>query len=110
MADTPENKNAEADLGSKEQEIYDQRLDKARKWKDSGFNPYGNGYRPQHLAADILARHGNQSMEELEKAEPTSYDVAGRIVAVRSFGKVAFVKPGEGVKGLVPTSRLLRIV
>jgi lysyl-tRNA synthetase, class II len=92
MADTPENKSAEADLGSKEQEIYDQRLEKARKWRDSGFNPYGNGYRPQHLAADILARHGGQSMEELEKAEPTSYDVAGRIVAVRSFGKAAFVK------------------
>ncbi len=92
MADTPENKNAEADLGSKEQEIYDQRLEKARKWRDSGFNPYGNGYRPQHLAAEIHARHGNQSMEEIEKAEPASYDVAGRIVAVRSFGKAAFVK------------------
>ncbi|HYO71400.1 MAG TPA: amino acid--tRNA ligase-related protein, partial [Archangium sp.] len=92
MADTPENKNAEADLGSKEQEIYDQRLEKARKWRDSGFNPYGNGYRPQHLAAEIVACHGSQSMEEIEKAGPAVYDVAGRIVAVRSFGKAAFVK------------------
>ncbi|WNG16201.1 lysine--tRNA ligase [Cystobacter fuscus] len=92
MSDTPENKTAEVDLGSKEQEIYAQRLDKARKWKDSGFNPYGNGYRPQHLAADILARHDKQTTEEIEQAGPVAYDVAGRIVAVRSFGKAAFVK------------------
>ena len=92
MSDTPENKTAEVDHGSKEQEIYAQRLEKARKWKDAGFNPYGNGYRPEHLAADILARHESQSTEDIEKAGPLAYDVAGRIVAVRSFGKAAFVK------------------
>jgi lysyl-tRNA synthetase class 2 len=57
MAETPENKSGEAaDLGSKEQEIYQSRLDKAAKWKESGFNPYGNGYVPKHLAGDIAAR------------------------------------------------------
>jgi lysyl-tRNA synthetase class 2 len=92
MAETPENKTAEVDLGSKEQEIYAQRLEKAQKWREAGFNPYGNGYRPQHQAADIHARHGQQSTEELEQAPPLTYDVAGRIVAVRSFGKAAFIK------------------
>ncbi|MBU8899188.1 lysine--tRNA ligase [Corallococcus sp. H22C18031201] len=82
----------EADLGSKEQEIYQQRLDKAAKWRDSGFNPYGNGYRPQHTAAEIVAKHADQSAEELEKAATAPYDVAGRIVAMRSFGKAAFIK------------------
>ena len=92
MSDTPENKTAEVDLGSKEQEIYAQRQEKARKWKDSGYNPYGNGYRPEHLAADIVQRHEAQSTEDIEKAGPLAYDVAGRIIAVRSFGKAAFVK------------------
>jgi len=94
MAET-ENKSektaGEADLGTKEQEIYDQRLEKAAKWREAGFNPYGNGHKPQHLAADILAKHANQSPEELEQT-PATYDVAGRMVAMRSFGKAAFIK------------------
>ncbi|HSP79087.1 MAG TPA: lysine--tRNA ligase, partial [Myxococcaceae bacterium] len=65
MAETQENKTAEVDLGSKEQEIYAQRQEKAQKWREAGFNPYGNGYRPEHLAADIHARPGQQSPEEL---------------------------------------------
>src|SRR5687768_9239950 len=95
MAD-PENKSdksaeADSDHGSKEQEIYQQRLDKAAKWRDAGFNPYGNGFRPEHQAAEIHARHGSQSTEELDQ-NPVTYTVAGRIVAMRTFGKAAFIK------------------
>ncbi|WP_342374729.1 lysine--tRNA ligase [Myxococcus stipitatus] len=86
MADDQNN-----DLGSKEQEIYDQRLEKAAKWREAGFNPYGNGHRPQHLAADILAKHADDTAESLEQT-PVTYDVAGRLVAMRSFGKAAFIK------------------
>jgi lysyl-tRNA synthetase, class II len=92
MAESSENKAAEADLGSKEQEIYAQRLDKAAKWREAGFNPYGNGYRPKSLASEVQACHGHQSVEELEQAPPTTYDIAGRIIALRSFGKAAFIK------------------
>ncbi|HYX90791.1 MAG TPA: lysine--tRNA ligase [Myxococcaceae bacterium] len=78
---------------TKEQEIYEQRLDKARKWRELGLHPWGHGYRPEHQAADIHGRHGSQSLEELERLSPApSYSVAGRIVAMRSFGKAAFVK------------------
>ncbi|WP_224370865.1 lysine--tRNA ligase [Hyalangium versicolor] len=94
MAET-ENKTdkvAEADLGSKEQEIYQQRLDKAGKWREAGFNPYGNGYRPEHLAAEIHAKHSSQSAEDLEKGPPTTYTVAGRIISRSGFGKAAFIK------------------
>ncbi|MCP3169156.1 lysine--tRNA ligase [Myxococcus qinghaiensis] len=86
MADDQNN-----DLGSKEQEIYDQRLEKAAKWREAGFNPYGNGHRPQHLAADILAKHADATPEALEQT-PATYEVAGRLVAMRSFGKAAFIK------------------
>ncbi|HZA13539.1 MAG TPA: lysine--tRNA ligase [Myxococcaceae bacterium] len=78
---------------SKEQEIYEQRLEKARKWRELGANPWGNGYRPEHLAAEVHARHGQQSAAELEALSPApTYNVAGRMVALRSFGKAAFVK------------------
>jgi len=86
MADDQNN-----ELGSKEQEIYDQRLEKAAKWREAGFNPYGNGHRPQHLAADILAKHADATPEALEQT-PATYEVAGRLVAMRSFGKAAFIK------------------
>ncbi|MGA9525256.1 MAG: lysine--tRNA ligase [Myxococcaceae bacterium] len=79
------------ELGTKEQEIYSQRLDKAQKWREKGANPWGNGYRPAHLAAQIHAAHGEQTPEQVEQANAT-YDIAGRIVALRSFGKAAFIK------------------
>jgi lysyl-tRNA synthetase class 2 len=82
----------DAPLGTKEQEIYDSRLEKAGKWKELGVHPWGNGYRPDHLAAEIHARHGSQSAEEMEKAPASVYRVAGRVVAVRSFGKAAFLQ------------------
>ena len=81
-----------ADEGSKEAEIYAQRLEKAQKWRELGANPWGNGYRPQHVAHEIEEKHGHQKIEDFETAPPTAYDVAGRIVAMRSFGKAGFIK------------------
>src|SRR5215218_5112222 len=92
MSDETKKTMEDKDLGSKEQEMYAQRLDKAGKWKAAGANPYGNGFRPTHLAADILGRHQGDSAEQLEASPPPAYTVAGRIVAMRSFGKAAFIK------------------
>jgi lysyl-tRNA synthetase class 2 len=77
--------------GSKEQEIYAQRLDKAQKWREAGFNPYGNGYTPRHLMGEVQAAHKDATPEQLDEAKPV-YDVAGRIILLRSFGKMAFLK------------------
>jgi len=78
--------------GKKEHEIYESRLEKAQKWRDLGANPWGNGLRPKHLAAEVINAHGNQSAEELERSQRPTYQVAGRVVALRSFGKAAFIK------------------
>src|SRR6266851_2327772 len=88
MAD-PESGTSE---GKKEHEIYESRLEKARKWRELGFNPWGNGYRPEHLAADVIDAHREQSAEQLEAAVGPAYHVAGRVIALRSFGKAAFLK------------------
>src|SRR6185295_3696843 len=75
---------------SKETEIYEERLAKAQKWRELKANPWGNGYRPEHLAGDITKRHEKDTPEQLEQSKPR-YQVAGRVVAVRSFGKAAFI-------------------
>jgi lysyl-tRNA synthetase class 2 len=80
-----------AELGKKEQELYEARLAKAARWRELGLNPYGNGYRPEHTAGEIHQRHSDQPAELLD-AESREYDVAGRVVAMRSFGKAAFIK------------------
>ena len=75
---------------SKEEEIYEERLAKSKRWRELGANPWGNGYQPQHLAADIQRTHEKDETAALEQSKPR-YAVAGRVVAVRSFGKAAFI-------------------
>ncbi|HEY1333014.1 MAG TPA: amino acid--tRNA ligase-related protein, partial [Myxococcaceae bacterium] len=76
---------------AKEHELYEQRLEKAGRWRALGTNPFGNGFRPADLAADIAAKHAADTAEQLEASKP-DYSIAGRVVAVRSFGKAAFIK------------------
>jgi lysyl-tRNA synthetase class 2 len=79
------------DLGTTEREIIAQRLKKAEALRALGVNPYGNGHAPRHLAADLQARYGDQPVERIA-ADPASWSVAGRVLAVRSFGKAAFLR------------------
>jgi len=81
----------DADLNRKEQEIYALRQEKARKWRERGVNPWSSGYRPKNLIAPILEKHGKQTAEELE-ANAAEYEITGRMMALRSFGKAAFIK------------------
>jgi lysyl-tRNA synthetase class 2 len=79
------------DLGTTEREIIAQRLKKAEALRALGVNPYGNGHAPRHLAADVQARYGEQPAEQIA-ADPGSWSIAGRVLAVRSFGKAAFLR------------------
>jgi lysyl-tRNA synthetase class 2 len=79
------------ELGATEREIIAQRVRKAEELKKLGVNPFGNGQAPRQLAADLHARYGEQPAAEIGK-DPGSWSVAGRVLAVRSFGKAAFLK------------------
>ena len=79
------------DLGTTEREMVAQRLKKAEALRQLGVNPYGNGIAPRHLASDLRARYGSQTAEEIAR-DPESWSVAGRCLAVRSFGKAAFLR------------------
>ena len=79
------------DLGATEREIIAHRRAKAESLRALGVNPFGNGVAPAHLASDLHARYGEQPAEEIAK-DPGAWSVAGRVLAVRSFGKAAFLR------------------
>ncbi len=68
-----------------------QRLENLAALRELGVNPYPNDFRPTHTAQEILDGHGDSDGEALASLTDT-FAVAGRVVAVRSFGKAAFVK------------------
>jgi lysyl-tRNA synthetase class 2 len=80
-----------ADLGATEREILAQRAKKAEALRALGVDPFGNGFTPRHLAADVVARYGDAPADQIAK-DPGSWSLAGRVLAVRSFGKAAFLR------------------
>ncbi len=70
---------------------FDQRLAKLLALKASGAEPYPNDFKPSATCVACIEKYDTLTNEELE-AEPVSVTLAGRIVAVRDFGKASFVK------------------
>lgn len=66
------------------------RLEKAEKLRAAGLNPWGNGREVEHIAADLKERFGDEPTEKIEE-DPTIFSVAGRVMMVRTFGKMSFV-------------------
>jgi lysyl-tRNA synthetase class 2 len=89
--ETPPTSGERDDLGANEREIIAQRQKKAEALRALGVNPYGNGQSPEHLAADLHACYGEQPADEIAK-DPRDWTVAGRVLAIRAFGKAAFLK------------------
>ncbi len=56
----------------------------------SGANPFPNDFRPDHSAADVHARFGGLGEAGLAAAEGVR--VAGRVLALRDFGKAGFLQ------------------
>jgi lysyl-tRNA synthetase class 2 len=84
------------------------RRQKLADLREAGLEAYPNRFRPDHHAADILRAHGAQDAEQLEAVE-TRYRLAGRVMALRSFGKAAFIKLADasgGIQVFVQKNRL----
>jgi lysyl-tRNA synthetase class 2 len=93
MAGAPTNKAPQAAEPSRE-DLSEQvrvRFEKMGKLRERGLNPYPNGFEPTALAVDLHREHGEKSKEELEGAGIRA-SVAGRVMAIRDFGKAAFVR------------------
>jgi lysyl-tRNA synthetase class 2 len=81
---------------SDERELIAERERKAAELRQAGQNPYANGFLPKHTAGDVHAwfeaGHVPSANPLGDEPRATRFSVAGRIVALRSFGKAAFAK------------------
>ncbi len=75
---------------SEESQILKQRRQKAEELEKAGINLFPNDIKRPELAGAIHKVYGSWDAEALEKVEET-FRVAGRIMALRRFGKAAFL-------------------
>ena len=71
--------------------LVQQRIEKLEALRATGVDPYPNRFKPSHTAAALAAEHEATDAGALAELDG-SFALAGRIVALRSFGKAAFVK------------------
>ena len=78
-------------------DLIQQRFKKLAEISAMGKQPYAGRFSVTASAEGLLAAHASRTKEELER-ERVSATIAGRIVALRSFGKAAFchVQDGSG--------------
>ena len=70
-------------------EVIKNRVSKACDLLDAGVPLFPNDFRKTDHIAAILKAHGQKDAEQLEQ-DGAIFATAGRIVSLRSFGKVAF--------------------
>ncbi|MBM4136471.1 MAG: lysine--tRNA ligase [Nitrospira sp.] len=70
-------------------ELIEQRIRKLDELKQSGIEPFGGPFYAEDHAIDLLNKFHSVTKETLE-ADNVSCSLAGRIVAIRDFGKAAF--------------------
>ena len=73
-----------------ESSLIQQRKEKAARLADQGIALYPNGFVPSHDLNAVLREYGEVGKEDLEGLDRT-FTLAGRIMALRKFGKAAFV-------------------
>ncbi|MFC1918953.1 lysine--tRNA ligase [Chloroflexota bacterium] len=73
--------------------IAQQRLEKLKQIRDQGTNPYPNSYHRSHTTQQAIAL---LERKEAGSAQRDKVNVAGRITASRSMGKLTFVDIRDG--------------
>ncbi len=72
-----------------------QRIRKLETLRELGVQPYGTRFLATDRAGDLIRKHGKKTKASLEE-ERISCTLAGRIVALRRFGKAAFAVLQDG--------------
>ena len=72
-----------------------QRIKKLEFLREAGVAPYGARFDVKDRAGDVIRLHGQKTKETLEQ-ERITCTIAGRIVALRRFGKAAFAVLQDG--------------
>lgn len=70
---------------------FQQRSEKLEQLRASGVEPYPNDFKPGTTCAAAVGEFGNLTKDELE-AKPATVCIAGRVMAIRDFGKASFIQ------------------
>lgn len=76
-------------------ELLNIRKEKISALQEAGVDLYPNDIKPKNTSAQLLTEFSKSDGESLAKLQET-FSVAGRLMAVRNFGKAAFVKIQDG--------------
>ena len=77
-----------------ESELIRVRREKLARIEQLGFDPYPTKADVDQSIAEVVAKYGGMSAADLETAKP-HVKIAGRILAIREFGKTAFLVLSE---------------
>ena len=79
-----------------ENEYLEKRRKKILQLREEGINPYNNTFVPSHSHNEIVDKY-----KDFDNSNFTSdnfmYKIAGRVIAIRSFGKSAFIKTIDNI-------------
>ena len=78
-----------------ESRIITARKEKVEQVREQGINPYPNDFKRQNTCKDIRSEMEGLTPEQVE-GSGKSYVLSGRIMAVRDFGKAAFLQLEDG--------------
>ena len=76
--------------GDSEGRLQQLRREKVEQIREMGINPYPNRFKREHNAGDVHREMEGKSAEEVE-ASGGHFILAGRVMAIRNFGKAAFI-------------------
>lgn len=72
--------------------LFEQRLKKADELRETGTDPYANDFRVDSTIAEFVRSYqAEEDGEALGKVEK-KHAIAGRVMAINSFGKAAFIR------------------
>jgi len=72
-----------------ESEFLKQRREKIKTLEEMGVDPFPNDFKVEHTSLEILQGYGDWSSDALQDLEE-AFSCAGRIMAIRVFGRAAF--------------------
>ncbi len=70
-------------------ELMRQRREKIKILREMGVELFPNDFKAEHTSLEILQRYGRRSAEDLQELDKL-FSCAGRIMAIRDFGRAAF--------------------
>ncbi len=79
----------------RESDLLRQRRENFEELRRLGVDPYPRSFERTDTVQALVSAHGNRTAEELDAGRPTSR-TAGRISAIRAFGKANFLVISDG--------------